>query len=266
MDERLRRHGVAPFSAVAVHGGPGTPGSAYSLAAGLSAFIGTIEPFQQESTLTAQIEELYQQITECADVPATVFGHSWGAWLSCYLASQYPHIVNKLFLISSGPLEEKYVGEISQRRASRLSAEEHLEYQAILRKLSAESGSEKDVYLKKLGELTSKSDNYDIENQAFEHGRTIKVDGAQYQSVWYEGVRLRKQGVLLKAALSLSIPIVIIHGAEDPHPPEGVIDPLRKKSKYVTSYVLDRCGHHPWKEKYAKERFWQIIRAELNCA
>lgn len=29
-------------------------------------------------------------------------------------------------------------------------------------------------------------------------------------------------------------------------------------------YVLEKCGHDPWKEKYARKRFLDLLEAEVN--
>jgi pimeloyl-ACP methyl ester carboxylesterase len=269
LKERLandfRRHGIAPYSAVVVHGGPGAPGSLFSLAERVSQQVGTVEPFQFATTVSSQVVELNRQIAEYAEAPVWLFGHSWGAWLSCFYASEYPQNVRKLFLIGSGPFEERYVSDITKRRMDRLHDVEQLEFQKLISALEMESDHGKDGLLKKLGELTSKSDNYAVDDFPGDTGKTIEVNAAQYQSVWREAARLRSSGALLKTVASLSMPIVVIHGREDPHPARGVIEPLRGKGGEVRTYLLDRCGHYPWKERHAKKRFWEIIARELNC-
>ena len=113
-------------------------------------------------------------------------------------------------------------------------------------------------------ELTSKSDNYAVADFLDDEGKKISVDGAQFIRVWSEAAQLRSDGVLLETVASISVPIVVIHGRDDPHPAEGMIEPLRRKNREVTTYLLDRCGHYPWKEKYARKQFWEIVIAELS--
>ncbi|MFN7039170.1 MAG: hypothetical protein ACK4OM_06380 [Alphaproteobacteria bacterium] len=56
---------------------------------------------------------------------------------------------------------------------------------------------------------------------------------------------------------------VVIHGDYDPHPTIGVLEPLSKINKNFKYYDLKHCGHTPWKEKEAKDVFYNILKEEL---
>ncbi len=73
---------------------------------------GVLEPIQGAASLEGQLEELRTALEENGDLPVTLIGFSWGAWLSFVLAANYPTIVRKLILIGSGPYEEKYAARI----------------------------------------------------------------------------------------------------------------------------------------------------------
>jgi len=75
---------------------------------------------------------------------------------------------------------------------------------------------------------------------------------------------MRKSGYLLEQALNISCPVVVIHGDYDPHPAEGVRLPLTERLTDFSFYLLEKCGHSPWKEKYAAERFYEILSAEIT--
>jgi hypothetical protein len=49
----------------------------------------------------------------------------------------------------------------------------------------------------------------------------------------------------------------------DPHPYDGVINPLTECGLELQSRLLDRCGHTPWKEQYAASKFNKILLAEI---
>jgi len=59
-------------------------------------------------------------------------------------------------------------------------------------------------------------------------------------------------------------PIVAIHGDYDPHPAEGVKDPLSRILKNFRLVTLKNCGHEPWIERHAKDRFYRILKEELR--
>jgi pimeloyl-ACP methyl ester carboxylesterase len=56
---------------------------------------------------------------------------------------------------------------------------------------------------------------------------------------------------------------VAIHGDYDPHPAEGVREPLSKVLKDFRFILLEHCGHLPWIEREAREGFFELVRGEL---
>jgi pimeloyl-ACP methyl ester carboxylesterase len=60
--------------------------------------------------------------------------------------------------------------------------------------------------------------------------------------------------------------VVAIHGDHDPHPADGVREPLERALSDFRFVLLDRCGHEPWQERHARDRFYAILRNELREA
>ncbi len=75
---------------------------------------------------------------------------------------------------------------------------------------------------------------------------------------------MRKSGKLLQVGKQIICPVVAIHGDYDPHPAEGVKEPLSRIFKNFRFVTLRNCGHDPWIEPCAKDRFYEIIREELR--
>jgi len=259
-----RLHGITPYRAVAVHGGPGAPGSAYTLAKGIAEIIGTIEPFQTEYTVDGQVEELASQIRSITKEPVFAFGHSWGAWLVLLLTHKYPMLIRKSFLIGSGVTNAKYTNEITKRRIAALREEEANEYLSIIKMLEHTTSKNIDKLLERLRQLTEKSDNYCTEAIVQGDEELVPANANQYISVWNEGAKLRSEGHFERIASQIRKPIRVIQGEQDPSSIKGVIEPFEGKTPDFEWYELARCGHYPWKEKYAKHRFWEIIRDEMN--
>jgi pimeloyl-ACP methyl ester carboxylesterase len=260
----FRTHGPSPVTAVVVHGGPGAPGSAYSLARGLSVLMGTLEPFQTAMSIELQIEELAEQIRAHADPPVFLFGHSWGAWLSLLTSQRYPALVRKLFLIGAGPLTEKYVPEINVRRRARLSDSERVEYDRLPGLMAEATGFRKQDLLSRLGELAGKADAVALEDAPEHKESAIPANANQFQQIWSEASAMRADGTLLRISSQLQVPVRVIHGVDDSHPISGVIEPLGGVVKDLHWYGLDRCGHEPWKETYARDAFWKAVHWELQ--
>lgn len=261
----VRKHGTPPYRAVAVHGGPGAAGSAAGLAEGLAAFCGTLEPYQSQRSVDGQIEELREQIAACfGENPAVLVGHSWGAWLCAMTAARYPECVSKLILVGAGPLEDSYVKRIESRRFSHFSEEERRRYHTLLRQLEGEadiSGTEKDSLLGELGALCEKADTFHALPPTEEH---VTPDGELYGTVFSEAAEMRRKGLLPDVFERIRCPLCIVHGAYDTHPAEGLTEPLSKKNIPYQFYLLDCCGHTPWRERDARTRFFEILRLEIK--
>jgi pimeloyl-ACP methyl ester carboxylesterase len=108
----------------------------------------------------------------------------------------------------------------------------------------------------KLGKLFSKSDSY----HPVSSGQLPPIPDTEIcKSIWTEAYELRKSVKLIPMATSISCPVISIHGDYDPHPIAGVINPLNNYLPAFRWYVLSKCGHKPWIEKYARELFYKTL-------
>ena len=248
-----RRHGYSPFSTVVLHGGPGAPGSAQGLAAGLGTLCGVLEPFQTENTVEDLLSELTETLQRYADPPVTLIGHSWGAWLGFLFAARHPEAVHKLILVSSGPFEDRYVPLITKTRMERMGPEGRSLFHKIFESPLS------DAQLKKIGALVAKADAFN----PLPEEKGAEPDAAQYQAVWGQAQALRTSGTLLGASKFIRCPVTAIHGAWDPHPAAGVKEPLEKALKDFHFFLLEKCGHEPWRERFARDAFFKILKTEV---
>ena len=85
-----------------------------------------------------------------------------------------------------------------------------------------------------------------------------------YQKVWGEAKKLRESGKLLERGFSMQCPVAAIHGDDDPRPYEGVKDPLSQVLKNFCFHLIPNCGHYPWYERKAKEKFYEILLKEIS--
>ena len=255
-----RLYGKAPYTVAVIHGGPGAAGEMAPVAEELSKTSGVVEPLIYGTSISAQVSELNNTIKANALPPVTLVGYSWGAWIGIIFAARYPGLVGKLVLVSCGPLEEIYAGNIMSTRLRRLNAREQREARALLKTIES-AGPGNNKALKRFGSLMSKADSY----------KPLKISGLPlnasrdvYRKVWKEGASLRRSGGLLKTAAKLRCPVTVIHGSYDPHPFEGLRKPLSRVNKDVKYFRITRCGHTPWLEKYAKTRFYGILEREIG--
>lgn len=257
MHESVYRWGSAPFMAAVLHGGPGARGDARDLAQALAPFAGVLEPLQTENSIDGQIAELRTQLEAHADGPCVLIGHSWGAWLAILFARQHPEAVSRIVLVGAGPLTDACVPDIGRRRKENLTAEEADAFDALLQDMDAPGA------LSRLGALCDKADSYAPLPSA-QTQPTVDLDETQYASIWPEAARLRTTGALLNACRGIRCLITILHGDRDPHPPEGVTQPLEDANIPYEATILSRCGHTPWRERYARDACLAQLRNVLH--
>jgi pimeloyl-ACP methyl ester carboxylesterase len=258
--KNLRKYGNAPFKVAVIHGGPGAPGEMAPVARELSSIWGVLEPLQTATTLEGQVKELKTVLEKHGTLPITLIGHSWGAWLSFIIAARYPSLVKKLILIGSGPFEEEYAKNITETRLSRLSGKEREEALSLMETLNDPLAEDKNASMAQLGNLESKADLYD---PAPHESEVLECQYDIHKSVWEQAKELRSSGKLLELGKRIRCPIVAIHGDYDPHPSEGVKVPLSGTLRDFRFILLEKCGHYPWLERSAKDKFYNILRNEV---
>ena len=257
----LRTYGKAPFQVAVIHGGPGAAGEMAPVARELATGGGVLEPLQTAASLEGQIEELKTVLEKNGGLPVTLIGFSWGAWLSFIFAADYPAIVKQLILIGSAPYEERYAASTQETRLNRLSEEDIAEVKSLIRVLDNPAAEDRNTAFARFGALFSKVDAYDpivYESEVIDYQVDI------FQSVWKDAAELRRSGQLLELAKRIECPVVAIHGDYDPHPVEGVQKPLSAILKNFRFILLKNCGHRPWIEREAREKFYEILKAELH--
>ena len=188
--KNLRIYGNAPFNVAVIHGGPGAPGSMAPVARELAVNRGVLEPLQTSSSLDGQIMELKRVLDENADLPVTLIGSSWGAWLSFIFSARYPESTKKIMLVGSGPFEEKYAANIMETRLNHLNKDERKELHSLTAAFNNPTAGDRNALLTRLGELSTRADTfnpltldtevlecqYDIHIKVWEEARALRHD------------------------------------------------------------------------------------------
>lgn len=249
----IRTYGIAPYSIATVHGGPGAVGSLGYMSEQLSAFChtGVIEPLQSRYTIQELLEEFHEQLQYHTRLPITIIGHSWGAWLAIFYAGQYPQEIKNLILTGTPPLEDKYVPQIMERRLINLSETEAASLRELLKSPLGR--------LEEIEKLVYKSDNFSPQSFSLINKYTLSPNKKMNQSIWQEAAVMRSKGVLKQAISRITCPVHIIHGENDPHPVEGVIEPVSHCNIEYSQYILPNCGHSPFYEKEWSNYFFHLI-------
>lgn len=255
-------YGAKPHLVALIHGGPGAPGQMSSVAKELSDSFGVIEPIQTADTIDGQIHELKEIVEHYFQDPGVIIGYSWGAWLSYLFTAAYPRYVKKLILVSSGPFQESYVPYINEQRSSRVTENQLEDLKKLSLLLETPSTIVTTELYKRLFLLFSQTDAYaSIQSE----DDTISFQPTIFFKIMDEANYIRKSGKLLSAGTGIKCPVIAIHGDYDPHPYQGVNKPLSTVLKDFRFFLLPKCGHRPWNERYAKDKFYKILKGEIGC-
>ncbi len=256
MEKTIKKHGNPPFRVVLIHGGPGAAGELTPLAGELGKFTSILEPFQTKLSIEEMISELDSQVSDFAEIPVILVGHSWGAWLSFLYASRFNEKVEKLILISSGPFDPGFAVDLFNARIQRLSENNRKKLFSLIDLLSEPDEKNKNELFREVGELIYMADSFDPIPRV---DIGIKYNYDMYFRIWNEAQEWRKSGKLLNAASGINCPVIAIHGDYDPHPSDGVKEPLAKRIMDFHFHLIRNCGHHPWEEKLARDEFFNIL-------
>jgi pimeloyl-ACP methyl ester carboxylesterase len=259
--ENYRIHGRGGIDTAVIHGGPGAAGSMAFVAKKLSSQKAIIEPFQTKDTIAEQVKELKDVLRSHCDIPVYLVGHSWGAWLCCLFAAENPLLVKKAILIASAPFGEKYAEETSKKRLARLGDKQKSELVSLQKLLLQQDLRNKSIYMAGLSSILLKADSYDL---VLGPREKINMRYAIFQNVWAQAEEMRRSGEILEKIKMIQCPVTVIHGDYDPHPFMGVKEPLQKILKKLDFVLLSKCGHYPWLEKNAKDRFFEILYQEIK--
>ena len=255
----MRKYGEGPYRIAVLHGGPGAAGEAKPVAETLSADFGVLELIQTEKSVDGQIEELHQLLSSNADLPVALVGHSWGAWLAFLFASRYPELVKKLILVGAGSFESKYNKDLMKIRLERLNHQDRAEVEMLMAQICL--GCSDNQVLKRFGKLMTIADSYDLVDDLEDD---VVLNMEIHSLVWTEAARLRETNELISCASNIACPVVAFHGDYDSHPIEGVEKPLSERLNDFKMIRLPKCGHTPWKERYAKDEFYRLLKNELQ--
>ncbi len=260
--KHLRSYGNPPYRTAVIHGGPGAAGEMSPVAQELaSRGMGVLEPLQTAASLDGQVLELSSVLEAKGDVPVTLIGFSWGAWLSLLVAARFPALVKRLILIGCGGLEEQHGIAAFETRMERFTEADAAALQSLQEKLDAEDSGNKDQIFARMGALFEKVDAYDPLDCESDPGM-YRYD--IYRNVWNEALELRKNGKLLELVKRVRCPVTAIHGDYDPHPAEGVREPLCRLLRDFQFILLRNCGHKPWCEKQARDAFYAVLKEVLS--
>src|SRR5262249_48324750 len=93
---------------------------------------------------------------------------------------------------------------------------------------------------------------------------TEAFDARAHRESWDDMLHLQREGVYPAAFARIHVPVLMIHGAEDPHPGRMILAGLTPHVPAIEYVEIARCGHYPWLEREARGTFFAVLRSWLE--
>ena len=175
-----------------------------------------------------------------------LIGHSWGAMLALAYAAAHPDSLESVALIGCGTFDEaarrRFQDELSRRTEQRIRTQ----LEAI------EALGNADDRLARAGQVMLPIFSHDVGHSQLEASR---CDSAAHEETWNDMLQRQARGDYPDAFGHITCPVVMFHGADDPHPGSLIRDTLQAHISHLQYQELARCGHYPWLELHARDDF-----------
>jgi pimeloyl-ACP methyl ester carboxylesterase len=258
-------------TALVLHGGPGLPDYMAGCAAELGDLFSTIR-YTQRGTPPSTVGPPYSVETHVADALAVLdafevdrawlVGHSWGGHLALHLAVAHRDRVNGIVCVDALGASNEVLPDFVASLTRNLTSSERLRLEEIEQREGAGTVTE-DEEIEGLAMLWP---------HYFAHPETAPPFPIERIGVHCHGETQRslndhcERGTLENQLVELQLPILFLHGVQDPLPARASLDTAARLPNAYVELLVD-CGHFPWLEqpgefRRAIERF--LTRAEVR--
>ena len=232
----------------------------------LAPFARVVEPLQRGSGSVALSVDLHvEDLERVAPDRAIVAGHSWGAMLALSFAAVHPDRVSSLVLVGCGTYDEKGRAMYQRAMSSRYTDEARARRDALREAIDrAGTDDERDRLLLERARVSMRAQSFDrIDEPEYE---LSEVDHRAHAETWTDAMERQSNGTEPAAFATITCPVTMIHGADDPHPGPHTAEVLRRFMPQLRYVELPRCGHEPWCERYARDTFRDVLREAVLAA
>jgi pimeloyl-ACP methyl ester carboxylesterase len=231
---------------------------------GLAPDFRVLEPFQRKSgieplTVASHVEDLRELLSTAATNRQTLpalLGSSWGAMLALAFAARYPECVGAIVLVGCGTFDPASRRQLHATIGERMDARLRLQFTQL-----AEIYSDADERLGVRANLLLPVYSYDIISKDMEN---VRYDARAHDETWADMIRLQEEGEYPAAFQAITAPVLMLHGAHDPHPGSMIRASLQPYLPQLEYQEWDCCGHFPWLEKAVSQEFFSVLRAWLS--
>ncbi|MBN1660710.1 MAG: alpha/beta hydrolase [Anaerolineae bacterium] len=259
---QVREYGTAGPWVVTVHGGPGAMGSMAPVARGLAGRFRVLEPWQRRSggdplTVARHVADLHEVMqAHCTGQRPAIVGHSWGAMLTLAYAATHPEDAGPLVLVGCGTFDLAARARMNMIRQARMGEDLFAQMARIEQEIA-----DPDECLCALGRLMMIVDSYELGST--ETGMEV-CDAAANRETWDDMLHLQEMGVYPAAFVAIRAPVLMVHGAHDPHPGDMIRASLAPCLPQIEYHEWARCGHYPWLERAVGAEFFAVVGTWLQ--
>jgi len=232
------------------------------VARGLADAYRVLEPFQRRSggtrlTVAAHVRDLRSLLDErCPGRPPALLGSSWGAMLALAFAAEHPTRCGPIALIGCGTFDLRARARMNRTVAERMD-------DALRGQLERLHLEDPDEQLRRTAELLEPL--YCVD--PIEGGLgPVECDARAFHETWDDMQRQQREGLYPAAFRAIEGPVLMLHGAQDPHPGPMIRESLLPYLPQLEYVEWDRCGHYPWIEREVREVFFSELRRWLGEA
>jgi len=262
---RVSKYGSSGPWVIVLHGGPAAAGAAAPIARELGYSFRVLEPWQRGSgdaplSVSRHIADLHE-VVEASAFPSrpALVGESWGAMLALAYAAAHPASVGPIVIIGCGTFDAEARARMEAILKDRMD-------DSLRRRLDglAETFPDPTERLRKRYEMTESLYLFDSIAIGPEPEEAPALDVRAHTETWEDMLRLQKEGVYPAAFAVIQSPVLMLHGAYDPHPGQMIRTSLAPYLPQLEYREWERCGHFPWREKAVREQFFAVLRNWLG--
>lgn len=176
--------------------------------------------------------------------------------LALAYAAAHPQVIARLVLIGCGTFDKDARARFEAEIAARMTPE----LKAGLERL-AQDFADPGERLRARGRLLHQVYCYAPLPMDYELGPPDS--DLKFEETWHDMLRLQEAGVYPAAFRVIEAPVLMLHGTYDPHPGVMIRDCLCQYMPQIEYRELQRCGHEPWRERFASDDFFVALRAWL---
>jgi len=173
--------------------------------------------------------------------------------LALAYAAAHPSSTGPLILVGCGTFDPAARAELQRTIAIRMNDE-------ISARLKCADQLDRDERLRASVEVMMPIYSYDLLATPHEED---KIDARAHYETWDDMARLQAEGTYPAAFAAIKVPILMVYGTFDPHPGSLIMEGLRPYLPQIAYRDLERCGHYPWLERTAADKFFSLLREYL---